>query len=67
MLKSRTREENDTAIVDRPPISSSVIPAIDLIVGEMAARELVSGMEIVDRLLDLRMIALADEVLANAR
>jgi hypothetical protein len=67
MLKSRVRDENEIVNVEPAPIMLSVLPAIDAIVAEMAGRELVAGAEIVDRFLDLRLLAVADQLLANAR
>jgi hypothetical protein len=67
MLKSRVRDETEIEKVLQAPITFSVIAEIDTIVAEMAGRELVTGAEIVDRLLDLRLLAVADEVLAHAR
>lgn len=67
MLKRRVQEERELPSVDAAPITSSVIPAIDAIVAEIAVREVLSGSEIVDRLLDLRLLAVADEVFANCR
>ncbi len=67
MLKSRVRDETEIENVLQAPITFSVIAEIDTIVAEMAGRELVTGAEIVDRLLDLRLLAVADEVLAHAR
>jgi hypothetical protein len=66
MIKQSVREEDEIAIHECEPITLSVIPAIDEIVAEMSGRELVSAAEVVDRFLDLRLIAVADEVLANA-
>ena len=67
MLKRRVQEEREASSADAAPITSSVIPAIDAIVAEIAVREVLSGSEIVDRLLDLRLLAVADEVFANSR
>ena len=46
------------------PHATSVLPAIDVLVSRYAGRELVSGAEVVDLLLDLRLLAEADELVA---
>ena len=58
----------------QPPASSpeapepvhvtSVLPAIDVLIAQFTGRELVSGAEFVDVLLDLRLLAEADELVA---
>jgi hypothetical protein len=45
--------------------ATSVLPAIDVLVARYAGRELVSGAEVVDLLLDLRLLAEADELVAS--
>ena len=65
MMRTRVRDDNELTIADPAPVTLSVIPAIDALVAEMAGRELVAGAEIIDRLLDLRLVAVADETLAN--
>ena len=44
---------------------SSVVPAIDEFVAQFTGRGLVAGAEVVDILLDLRLIAVADEVVGT--
>ena len=45
--------------------ATSVLPAIDVLITRYAGRELVAGAEIVDVLLDLRLLAEADEFVAS--
>lgn len=45
--------------------SASIVPAIDEFVSRFTSREFVSGGEVVDVLLDLRLIAVADEIVAT--
>ncbi len=46
------------------PHTTSVFPAIDAFIARYAGRELVTGAEVVDLLLDLRLLAEADELVA---
>ena len=46
-------------------ITPSVTAALDAAIAGMAHRELVAGSEVVDLLLDLRLIASADELVAS--
>ena len=51
-------------VADLPDVmlGSSVVPVIDQLVAHFAGRGLVAATEVVDLLLDLRLIAVADEV-----
>jgi hypothetical protein len=44
---------------------TSVLPAIDVLIARYSGRELVAGAEVVDLLLDLRLLAEADELVAS--
>jgi hypothetical protein len=46
-------------------LGSSVVPAIDELVARFTGRGLVTGADVVDMLLDLRLIAVADEVVGT--
>ena len=66
----KTALRND---VPRPALSeryvfshaTSVLPAIDVLIARYSERELVAGAEVVDLLLDLRLLAEADELVAS--
>jgi hypothetical protein len=47
------------------PHATSVLPAIDVFIARYGGRELVAGPEVVDLLLDLRLLAEADELVAS--
>jgi hypothetical protein len=45
-------------------ITASVVPAIDELITRVAVRELLTGAEVVDALLDLRLVAIAEAIVA---
>jgi len=51
-------KERDRAVTLEP----SVVPAIDALVGRYTSRDFVAASEVVDILLDLRLLAEADEL-----
>ena|SRR5438552_1906643 len=65
-VKHKTVEPEPVGARAGVMLGSSVVPAIDELVAQFTGRGLVSGAEVVDMLLDLRLIALAGEVAASA-
>ena len=47
------------------PHTTSVLPLIDVLIDRYAGREVVPGPEVVDLLLDLRLLAEVDELVAS--
>jgi len=55
----------ETRTEPAPLISPSIVPAIDHLVTQFLGRDLIAAHEVVDGLLDLRLIVMLDET-ANA-
>ena len=61
-MKNATLDAQPAGNVPDVTLGSSVVPAIDELVVGFAGRGIVAASEVVDVLLDLRLIAVADEV-----
>ena len=61
-MKSRTRRPEPVAV---DLTVSGVVPAIDALVTRFSGRGTVAAQEIIDALLDLRLVALDDELRAR--
>ena len=60
-LDARRDEPDEAPVIS----SSSVIPAIDDFMSRFAGRDVVSAGDVVDMLLDLRLIAVADDIVTG--
>ena len=54
-----------TPLEPLPAFEPSVIPAIDALVGRYTGRDVVAATEVVDLLLDLRLLAEADQLFVS--
>ena len=64
-MRKATRDARPAGNVPDVILASSVVPAIDELVAGFAGRGIVAATEVVDVLLDLRLIAVADEVVGT--
>ena len=64
-MRKATRDTQPAGTAPDVSLGSSVVPTIDELVAGFAGRNIVAASEVVDVLLDLRLIAVADEVVGT--
>jgi hypothetical protein len=64
-METRTLIDRPATRFARMTMTDSVMPAIDEALARLATRELISAAEVINTLLDLRLIVAADEVAAT--
>jgi hypothetical protein len=57
----------ETAEPDELRLEPSILPAIDILVARYCGRDMVAATEVVDLLLDLRLLMEAEQLLAPSR